>query len=148
MATLTENLNYVLFKYWEEHWDPRSKDFLIAKGGPLGILAAMAFYVYFSLKLGPDLMRNRKPFALRREMLLYNIVTVALNGYFFLCSLYYLDFGLELLTNFKFPDQNNITELDMRKTELVHLYWWTKIFDLIDTVFFVLRKKDNQISGK
>lgn len=113
------------------------------------MIAAMLFYVCFSAWLGPALMKNRAPFVLRRAMLFYNISTVLMNTYFFIMSVYYLRFGLELF-NFKFPskDPTTLTEVDIIKADLVYFYILTKLYDLLDTIFFVLRKKDNQITGE
>src|SRR5699024_7439384 len=89
-AGLLHTVNYVLFDYWEEAWDPRSRHISFVSGGPWKMMAAMAFYVYFSARLGPALMKNRAPFELRGAMLFYNISTVMMNAYFFAMSVYYL----------------------------------------------------------
>lgn len=124
-------VSYVLFDYWEEAWDPRSRHISFVNGGPWKMMAAMAFYVYFCASLGPALMKNRHPFELRRAMLLYNLTTVILNGYFFIMSVYYLRFGLELF-NFRFPskDPSTLTETDFIKARLVYFYILTKLVDL------------------
>ena len=144
---MASTLNYILFDYWEEHWDPRSRGLPFLQGGPWPIIGFMAFYIYFSTRLGPALMKNRPPFELRTAMLFYNITTVLLNSYFFVLAAYYLDFGLELF-NFKFPSRNELTEIDFHKARLVYFYIWTKMYDLTDTIFFVLRKKHNQVTGR
>ena len=147
-ATPLDTIKYILFDYWEEAWDPRSRHMSFVSGGPWKMMAAMTFYIYFSAWLGPALMKNRAPFELRRAMLFYNISTVLLNAYFFIMSVYYLRFGLELF-NFKFPsrDISVLTEVDFIKARLVYFYILTKLYDLADTIFFVLRKKNNQITG-
>ena len=149
LATVANTLNYAFFEYWEENWDPRTRDYAFARGGILPILFAMSFYAYFSKKIGPELMKNRKPFELRNAMLFYNITTVLMNAYFFLVSLYYLNFGIELF-NFKFPERNikEVSDFDKKKVNLVFFYVLTKLYDLLDTMFFVLRKKNNQITGR
>ncbi|KAH9399516.1 hypothetical protein TYRP_017928 [Tyrophagus putrescentiae] len=148
-SSLMDTVNYVLFDYWEEAWDPRSRHMVFVSGGPWKMMAAMAFYVYFSAVLGPALMKNRPAYVLRRAMLFYNISTVLLNAYFFVLSVYYLNYGLELF-NFKFPsrDPSKLTENDFQKANLVYFYILTKLYDLLDTFFFVLRKKNNQITGE
>lgn len=140
-------LDYILYDYWEENWDPRSRGFPFLAGGPWGMIAAMSAYVYVCAYLGPALMKNRPAFELRKAMLFYNITTVMLNGYFFILSVYYLNFGLDLL-DFRFPSKTNLTEVEYIKARLAYLYVCTKLYDLMDTFFFVLRKKNNQITGK
>lgn len=148
MLSFLKNLtDFILYDYWEENGDPRSKDFWLVKGGPSEFILFILFYLFFCLRLGPYLMRNHRPFQLRHLMLFYNISTVLLNVYFFISSLHHLNYGIELL-NFKFPSRTNLSEEEFRKANLVHFYLWTKLYDLLDTVFFVLRKKYNQITGK
>lgn len=148
-GSLMETVNYVLYDYWEEAWDPRSRHMAFVNGGPWKMIAAMTFYVYFAAVLGPALMKNRPAYVLRRVMLFYNISTVLLNGFFFVMSVYVLNFGLELF-DFKFPsrDPSKLTESDISKANLVYFYILTKLYDLLDTFFFVLRKKNNQITGE
>ena len=142
-------LNYIYSDYWEEAWDIRSRSYGFVDGGPWKMISAMGLYVYFCTTLGPRLMKNREAFELRTAMLLYNITTVVLNTFFFVASLYYLKFGLELF-DFRFPHQipEQLNNTDSMKTLLVYFYILTKVFDLSDTIFFVLRKKQNQITGK
>ncbi|XP_027201187.2 very long chain fatty acid elongase 7-like [Dermatophagoides pteronyssinus] len=144
---MLNNISYYWYDYWKENGHPYTmNNYWICMNGPTRIIMIIIGYLYFCLSLGPSLMMNRKPFELRRIMLCYNIITVVLNLYFFLQSLYYLKFGIRLF-DFKFPDHNNITVNDIEQITLIHFYLWTKLFDLFDTIFFVLRKKYNQISG-
>lgn len=140
-------INFILYDYWEQNADPRSRGLWLSTGGPGKIIAIIALYLYFCIKLGPQLMKNYQPFVLREAMLCYNITTVLLNVYFFIQTIIHLNFGLELF-NFKFPSRDNLNEIEFYKARLVSFYLWTKLFDLTDTVFFVLRKKTNQITGK
>ncbi|CAG2166437.1 unnamed protein product [Oppiella nova] len=68
-----------LRKYWVDTTDERLKGYAI-----IGV---------FVTKLGPYLMRNRKPFVLREVMIAYNLVLVVLNAYFIYASLKWLEFG-------------------------------------------------------
>ena len=129
---------------------PRSKDLFFMDGGPWKVFAFIGCYLLFVTKIGPEFMKGRKAFELRYVMLFYNAVVVLINAYFFYLSVYYLDYGLALL-NFKFPDKNGpefYSETELFKLRRAYLYGWTKVLDLLDTVFFVLRKKDSQITGQ
>ncbi|KAH9505839.1 hypothetical protein DERF_010611 [Dermatophagoides farinae] len=140
------NITYYWYDYWQQNGHPYSMNYWISMNGPTRITIIIVGYLYFCLSLGPILMMNRKPFVLRKIMFIYNIMTIILNLYFFIQSLYYLDYGRRLF-DFKFPDHTIITDVDVEQISLTHFYLWTKLLDLFDTIFFVLRKKNNQISG-
>ncbi|XP_055934226.1 elongation of very long chain fatty acids protein 4-like isoform X2 [Argiope bruennichi] len=75
-------------------------------------------YVLFVTRIGPKYMKNRNPYKLRTVLVVYNFVEVIVNAY-----------------------------IAVRRFQ--HLAWLillNKLSDLLDTVFFVLRKKNNQVS--
>ncbi|XP_014357322.2 elongation of very long chain fatty acids protein 4 [Papilio machaon] len=88
-------------------------------------------------------MKNRKPYSLKSVILLYNVVQVVLSAYnFYLFAVYTFQFGL-------FPSKcSNDVNLQMMKSILPPIMWYfiAKNLDLLDTVFFVLRKKFNQVT--
>lgn len=60
--------------------DPRTQNwFLISSPGPL--LMIVFSYLYFSVWLGPRIMKNRKPFDLRSILIIYNFIQVLLSIY-------------------------------------------------------------------
>jgi len=124
-----------------------SKMFLF-RSGIWQICAIIGFYLLFALVIGPKVMANRKPFDLRRPILIYNIVMVVINLYFFFASIIAYEFGTALL-NFKYPthDMQEMSPEDHRRLTFVYWYLMSKIIDLMDTVFFVLRKKWSQVSA-
>ncbi|GLH08350.1 Elongation of very long chain fatty acids protein [Gryllus bimaculatus] len=79
--------------------------------------ALVVAYTVFVTRLGPWLMRDRKPFELKRTLIVYNALQIFANAYIF-----------------------------YKMVRLVNLYFWLKIADLLDTIFFVLRKKNTHIS--
>lgn len=107
----------------------------------------ITIYFAFVTKIGPRFMKNREPYQLRNAMVIYNFLLVGINIFFFFEALYWIDYGARLL-NFRFPDGNDTSPKALYIARSFHLYYLTKIIDLFDTVFFVLRKKYNQISGK
>lgn len=109
------------------------------------VLSILAAYIYFVKIWGPRYMRDRKPFALERLIIAYNVVMVILSTYFFVKggSLTYLGGGYNLICE---PvDYSDGPE----PMAVLNLGWWfmlLKIVELLDTVFFVLRKKFSHIS--
>ncbi|KAF4517187.1 hypothetical protein B566_EDAN005619 [Ephemera danica] len=85
--------------------------------GPLPVLVIVSAYLYFVLSLGPRLMAERKPMKLQAVLVVYNFLQVVLS--IFLA--YTLSYG-------------------------AWWYFFAKVTELLDTVFFVLRKKQNQIT--
>lgn len=90
-------------------------------------------------------MANRKPLELRNLMLIYNSVLVIVNFFFFIMSLQWLDYGQKLY-DFVLPSDESNSINDLWHLKLYYVYFFTKMLDLADTVFFVLRKKDRQIT--
>ncbi|CAG2110367.1 unnamed protein product [Medioppia subpectinata] len=117
------------------------------RGGLWPITAILVAYLLFSLVLGPKLMANRKPYQLRGPIFAYNIFMVVLNVYFFFESIQAYEFGRALM-NFEYPpnDTKDLSAQEMRRLTFVYWYFISKIIDLMDTVFFVLRKKWSQVS--
>lgn len=50
---------------------------------PLPTLGICLFYAYFSRVLGPKLMENRKPFNLRKTLIIYNFVQTVFSAWIF-----------------------------------------------------------------
>lgn len=124
--------------------DPRTTTWPLAGNPPL-IGALLLCYVYLVKVGGPRFMRDRKPYNLRWVILSYNAAMVLLNAYFVVnfLSRSYLGGGYSVLC------QGIRFDADPRTLELVSLCWWyllVRIADFLDTVFFVLRRKDSHVS--
>ncbi|KAL0109554.1 hypothetical protein PUN28_014547 [Cardiocondyla obscurior] len=127
----------------ENKQDPRTQEwFLISGPGP--ILTIIATYIYFCVSAGPRYMKNKKPYELRNTLIIYNFIQVLL-------SLYLLNEGLMAgwLYEYSFicqPVSYLYKPSSMRMARAVYTYFICKLIELLDTVFFVLRKKDRQIT--
>ncbi|RWS15804.1 elongation of very long chain fatty acids protein-like isoform X2 [Dinothrombium tinctorium] len=142
---LMSKLRYVYYDYWQEDGDPRVKLFPMMNGGPWIVLTILAVYLYFVKYLGPSFMKNRQPFDLRRLIFWYNVFLVACNSFFFINGLYYTKFGLTTLYCVP-PDPNAFDPVWRYKLWVGWCFFFSKFIDLLDTIFFVLRKKFNQVS--
>ncbi|EFN75498.1 Elongation of very long chain fatty acids protein 7 [Harpegnathos saltator] len=111
---------------------------------PFGVTLISLAYLSFVLYLGPLYMKKRKPYALTKIMICYNISVATASAVIFygiLTSGYttHLSVGCE---PFVISD-------DPMSISMARWVWWVlilKITELGDTVIFVLRKKYNQTS--
>ncbi|XP_017864607.1 PREDICTED: elongation of very long chain fatty acids protein 1-like [Drosophila arizonae] len=127
-----------------------AKDPVMASSFPMmnsgwTVTVILVVYLAFVLKLGRIFMQNRNPYNIKNVMLVYNVLQVIYNVILFL-------YGLDMiLIN---PVYNirciEVLPLDhpFKPTErtLAYLYFLNKVIDLLDTVFFVLRKSYKQIT--
>ncbi|CAN8018222.1 unnamed protein product, partial [Ixodes persulcatus] len=124
--------------------DPRVRHWALM-GSPAVIVSILAGYLYFSLRLGPALMKNRRPFHIRPLVVTYNVVMVMLSVYFLVLTLKltYLR-GSGAYSLFCQGTDGGSTAMPL----LYHgwFYMLMKVGELLDTVFFVLLKKNGHIS--
>lgn len=123
--------------------DPRLKDYPLM-GNPLKMSAILLTYLFFVLYAGPRLMANRKPFQLKEAMIIYNFSMVAL------CTFIVYEFLMSgWLTTYNWRcdacDYSDSPQ-GLRMVRVAWLFLFSKFIELMDTVFFVLRKKRSQIT--
>ncbi|XP_015430277.1 PREDICTED: elongation of very long chain fatty acids protein AAEL008004-like [Dufourea novaeangliae] len=123
--------------------DPRVNDWMLMSS-PFPTLAICLSYVYFVKVLGPKLMENRKPFDLRRVMIFYNLFQVIFSTWLFTESLV-SGWGGQYSFRCQPVDYSN-NPLAVRMAHGCWWYYFSKFTEFADTIFFVLRKKNNHIS--
>uniref|UniRef100_A0A665TN59 Elongation of very long chain fatty acids protein 4 n=1 Tax=Echeneis naucrates TaxID=173247 RepID=A0A665TN59_ECHNA len=100
---------------------------------PLPTLAISTSYLLF-LWLGPKYMKNREPIQLRKTLIVYNFSMVFLNLFIF------KEVGC----------RKRISSLHIIiSRQVAGALWWyfiSKGIEYLDTVFFILRKKFNQVT--
>ncbi|KAL7728072.1 hypothetical protein ACLKA6_017921 [Drosophila palustris] len=125
------------------HADPLNLPFA---GGSWSIIILISSYLLFVLKLGPKFMENREPFKLRGALMVYNIFQILFNTILLVVSLHFIitknpyDFSCTLVL----PLDHEFKDIDRM---INYLYYLNKVIDLLDTVFFVLRKSYKQITN-
>ncbi|XP_020505694.1 elongation of very long chain fatty acids protein 1b [Labrus bergylta] len=111
---------------------------------PFPMSAILIGYLFFVLYLGPSIMAKRKAFQLKEAMIAYNLMLVALSVfivYEFLMS------GWATTYTWRCdPVDTSDSPEALRMVRVAWLFWFSKIIELMDTVFFVLRKKHGQIT--
>lgn len=104
-------------------------------------------YTTFALHLGPKLMRNRKPFNLLWVIRAYNVFQICHNSYL-LTKAVTTENYFHVLFSF------GCTRVSAAESAIfaqnVDLAFWhyymNKLLDLLDTIFFVLRKKQSHVT--
>ncbi|XP_014209391.1 elongation of very long chain fatty acids protein 7 [Copidosoma floridanum] len=138
--------NYIFKLYNHVFWelsDPRTRDWFLLSS-PIPGAAILAFYLYFVLSWGPRQMQHRKPFELKKTLVIYNFFQVALS-----CWIFWEGLDAAWLRDYSWkcqPVDFSETPHALRVARGVYIYFLAKLTELLDTVFFVLRKKDKQIT--
>lgn len=114
------------------------KYFNLLTGYDMYLPALIICYVLFAIKLGPWFMKDRQAFDLRIAMRIYNFVNALINLGILMYGMYLTNFGVSFFT----CEAINETY----SAHICDLLLCSRIIDFLDTVFFVLRKKFNQIS--
>ncbi|GAB0177366.1 elongation of very long chain fatty acids protein 4-like [Grus japonensis] len=132
-----EFYNWVL-----ESGDPRTDPWPLVHS-PLPVTLIFAFYL-FVVALGPFYMRKRKPLQLRGLLIAYNVAMMTLSSYMF-----YEFLVTSILDDYSYlcqPVDYSQSELGMRMARVCWWFFFSKVIELLDTIFFILRKKQEQVT--
>lgn len=145
MATVLNSTNE-LYSWVMSKGDARSANWPLM-GSPFPILTIIFTYIYFVKVMGPKFMKEKRPYQIEPLIIGYNILMVALSAFFFFYggSLTYLPGG-----KYNFICEPVDYSESVEAMKFLRLGWWfliLKIAELLDTVFFVLRKKFTHISS-
>ncbi|EGI57283.1 Elongation of very long chain fatty acids protein 4 [Acromyrmex echinatior] len=112
---------------------------------PMPVFFISIVYLYIVYIAGPQFMKNRQPYSLKIFMQCYNLFQIISNAWI---TFNYMTYGRPLTVIWRFC--GSLDELCGNYSEKVlETTWWVlmlKLFDLIETVMFVLRKKNHQVS--
>lgn len=145
----TENVksvNYYYYDFWQDTAHPFTGRLPLVDGGPWKLMGLLYVYYMFVKHWGPRFMKNRQPYNLKWIMVVHNIFLVLLNGICFIISLPYSRFGLSTWECRPY-DHTKPEFKEHLLMALGYVYYVSKFLDLFDTIFFVLRKKFQNISG-
>jgi len=140
-----------MFQKMSDYWhnlvnsgDSRSNELLFIRDPTVVVCAAIAYLVMVTV--GPSLMKKRDPLQLRKILIGYNFCSVLFSVWmmweFFACSFLNKDFNL-------FCQETDEKDNSPMTLKLIRAHWWyffSKFIEFLDTFFFVVRKKNNQIS--
>ncbi|XP_055608256.1 elongation of very long chain fatty acids protein AAEL008004-like [Uranotaenia lowii] len=141
MAVVLKSLARAYKEFYHDAQDPRTTD-LFLMNPPWLPVTIVGLYLYFVLNLGPKWMASRNPLNIKTLILVYNVVQVAINTYMAYT-------GTKLFIKLKFSltcQPVNRSAEGLPELNLVHQYYLLKVLDLVDTIFFVVRKKQTHVS--
>ncbi|XP_064482459.1 very long chain fatty acid elongase 4-like [Ornithodoros turicata] len=126
--------------------DPRTRDTFPVMMNPVFVFFYITLYLYFVKIAGPRLMMERKPFQIKTLIRVYNLANVLINLRFMwvLLKYTYLPGG-----RYSLFCQGISVSHDAVETEFFGQFSWyflIRFVEALDTVFFILRKKFNQVS--
>lgn len=90
-------------------------------------------------------MQDRKPYSLKNSIRVFNTMMVIINLGAFFKLFQHIDYGRRFL-DFSYPDRNDTRPETMNELFLAWFGYMSRYLDMFDTIFFVLRKKNNQIT--
>uniref|UniRef100_A0A3B3S0T6 Elongation of very long chain fatty acids protein n=1 Tax=Paramormyrops kingsleyae TaxID=1676925 RepID=A0A3B3S0T6_9TELE len=105
----------------------------------LSFTALYLLLIYF----GQIYMKNRTAYSLKKVLLVYNFVVTMLSFYMLIeliLSTWTAGYRLQC------QNLNSAGDGDIRVAKVLWWYYFSKLIEFLDTVFFVLRKKNNQIT--
>ncbi|XP_017111287.1 elongation of very long chain fatty acids protein F [Drosophila elegans] len=109
------------------------------------VLAILTAYMVLIKVVGPRFMKNRKAYDLRGAIKAYNIVQIVYNIIMFVSIAHFMlgpgNYNFKCISNLPLDHEYKTWERWVSYT-----YFFNKLMDLLETFFFVLRKKDRQIT--
>ncbi|XP_025085034.1 elongation of very long chain fatty acids protein 4-like isoform X2 [Pomacea canaliculata] len=122
--------------------DDRVKDWLFMQGyTPTLVLSGLYLVAVY---IGPKLMKDREPFKFKYTLFIYNFILIIMN--FHICSELFIN---SIALGYSYSCQPVSYTYDPREMRVAKALWWfyfSKLVEMLDTIFFILRKKDNQVS--
>ncbi|KAH3867427.1 elongation of very long chain fatty acids protein 4-like isoform X2 [Dreissena polymorpha] len=141
MATIKERI-LELYEWSVKVSDPRTDKWLLLDN-PLPIVGIFFMYL-FVVWYGPRFMKHRDPVPLRLVIIPYNLALVGLCAYMcheFFISAYQSGYSLKCQ-----PVDYSNSPLALRMASVCWWFFFSKVIELLDTVFFILRKKSDQVT--
>lgn len=136
---LVEGYHHVM----DNESDQRVKDWPLMSS-PFPTIAICLTYLLIVKVIGPKFMENRKPYELKKVLLYYNLFQVL-----FSCWLFNESINCGWFTTYSFrcqPVDYSRSPKAMREVAGCWWYYISKFTEFFDTFFFILRKKNDQVS--
>ncbi|EDW02582.1 GH22079, partial [Drosophila grimshawi] len=111
---------------------------------PWFMFAVLGIYLFAITKLLPEVMEFRKPFELKKLIIVHNIVQVV-SCIYVVHEILHITEGL-IIYFWKCSILEQTPQRMKRHFSLAYFLFWLKISELMETIIFVLRRKQNQVT--
>ncbi|KAL0966076.1 hypothetical protein UPYG_G00290580 [Umbra pygmaea] len=141
MATSWQKIE-LFYERMLENGDSRTDRWFLVYS-PVPITCIFLFYLLL-IWVGPKLMAHREPVKLKPVLIVYNFAMVCLSSYMayeFAASSWLANYSLLCQ-----PVDYSTSPLAMRMAKVCWWFYFSKVIELIDTVFFILRKKNSHLT--
>jgi len=131
-----------LHRWILDHGDKRTDPWLLVYS-PVPIMVIFLCYLIMTWA-GPRLMKHREPVDLKVVLIVYNFSMVCLSAYMFhefLVTSWLSNYSLRCQ-----PVDYSTNPLPLRMANVCWWFFFSKVIELSDTIFFILRKKNNQLT--
>ncbi|XP_076440354.1 very long chain fatty acid elongase 7-like isoform X2 [Babylonia areolata] len=125
-----------------ENADPRVAGWFLMDSPLPSFVICLAYFIFVAL--GPSIMKDRKPIEMRRVLVVYNIAMVGMSTF---CFVEFLLSGW--LAGYTLGCQPVDYSYSPQALRMARVCWWfyfSKFIELLDTVFFIMRKKFSQVT--
>lgn len=136
---------YLSTEFFDKYGDPRVAHYPLMRT-PWPVIAMCVSYLWFVKIIGPSLMRDRKAFELFNFIRIYNLAMVMWNVFGFVMACRLLNYGIDTF-GCQPIDTNDTSPNTQRMILYGYIFLLSRIVEFTDTICFVLRKKNRQISG-
>lgn len=129
--------------------DPRTKDLFLLYDNPVYVWIITLVYILFVTLIGPRYMKNRPAFTFPRFLVVYNSILVVWSTYMFveiIASAIHADYWKNGFLCCVYNKDTPKDPKEARMARIIHMFFLSKIVELVDSVLMVLRKKQEQIS--
>ncbi|XP_018608835.2 ELOVL fatty acid elongase 8a [Scleropages formosus] len=141
MALLAQRIQ-TFYQWVLDNGDKRTDSWLLVYS-PVPIIGIFILYL-LSIWAGPKIMKNREPVNLKGVLIGYNFAMVGLSAYMFhefLVTAWLANYSLLCQ-----PVDYSNSALGMRMAKVCWWFFFSKVIELSDTFFFILRKKNSQLT--
>ena len=135
---------------WDEEGDPGINHYPLMST-PWPTVAITACYLYFVKLAGPSIMKSRTALEVNQLMICYNFIMVALSAWMTMEAFLTTNFTISAWSCKESQRIHSSTDpqdqiLSKRLSFVLWVFFFSKFIEFADTVFMVLRKKNQQVS--
>lgn len=140
-----DKAHYYTVGVFEKYGDPRVANYLFMRT-PWPTIFVTILYYWFVRSIGPRMMRDKKPYEILPIIRVYNVAMAAWNGFGVYTACQLMNYGLDAL-GCRPVDPFQRDEHTLNQIYYGWMFFTSRLVEFADTIFFVLRKKNNQVSS-